>query len=118
GGGGGVVTGGRGGGQFRGGTVPALAGPRGVLPVHEAKRLAVPPRLGQLGPEIAHNRGIGRELWGRQGGRWRGPDGGAIQVMLQPGLRRIFITVRHKVPLLAPHERGKEPTGILTPDDL
>src|SRR6266571_5029685 len=44
--------------QFRGSTVPTLAGPRRVLPVYEAKRIAMPPGPGQLGPEIAHNCGI------------------------------------------------------------
>ena len=44
--------------QFRGSAVPTLAGPRRVLPVYEAKRIAMPPGPSQLGPEIAHNRGI------------------------------------------------------------
>ncbi len=34
--------------QCRGGAVPALAGPCGVLSVHEAKRIALPPSPGQL----------------------------------------------------------------------
>jgi hypothetical protein len=33
-------------------------------------------------------------------------------------LRGVFITVRYKVPLLASHERGKESSRVLAPDDL
>src|SRR5262252_7399467 len=52
------------------------------------------------------------------GGRWRGPGSRAIEIGLQPHLRNILITVGHKVPVLPLHQRGKESTGILTPDNL
>jgi len=104
--------------QFRRGVLPAFTRPRGVSTAHEAKRIPLPPGPGQLRLEIAHNRGIRREIWGRQGRRRRCPDGGTIQVLLQPSLRRILITVRHKVPVLPLHQHGKESTGILASDDL
>src|SRR5439155_2136944 len=104
--------------QFRRGVLPAFTRPRGVSTAHEAKRIPLPPGPGQLRLEIAHNRGIRREIWGRQGRRRRCPDGSAIQILLQPSLRRMLISWRYKVPGLPLHPQGKASKGIPCPDYL
>ncbi len=104
--------------QFGGSAVPALARPCRVLPVHEAKGLAVPAGTGQLGAHVTHNRRIFRELWGCQSRGRHGAGRGAIEVMLQAGRSGILVAVGHIVPELAVDKGREEPTEVVGPVDL